>query len=90
MSFENVLASPFPQARPSWSDRRLDEALHRRRRYDRQNPPSEVYVYVGEKQATGNPVERAGLTGGDLFGVKVPGDPTEATVNGGEHFDSSP
>ena len=55
--------------------------------YNPQNPPSEVYVYVGEKQATGNPVQRAGLTGGDLFGIKVQGDPTEATVAGGEHFD---
>ena len=35
--------------------------------------PGQVYVYVGEKKATGNPAERAGLTGGKLFGIKVPG-----------------
>ena len=32
-----------------------------------------MYVYVGEKKATGNPAERAGLTGGTLYGIKVPG-----------------
>jgi hypothetical protein len=31
----------------------------------------QVYVYVGEKQAFGNVVERAGLTNGTLYGVKV-------------------
>jgi hypothetical protein len=33
----------------------------------------QVYVYVGDKRSAGNPVERAGLTGGTLFGVKVNG-----------------
>ena len=33
----------------------------------------EIYVYVGEKQRTGNAVERAGLTNGRLFGLKVDG-----------------
>jgi hypothetical protein len=33
--------------------------------------PSEVYVYVGNKQATGNDIEKAGLTGGTLYGVRV-------------------
>ena len=32
---------------------------------------SGLYVYVGTKQATGNAVERAGLHGGSLYGVKV-------------------
>lgn len=35
--------------------------------------PGEVYVYVGQKRATGNPAERAGLTGGKLYGVRIPG-----------------
>jgi len=39
--------------------------------------PGQVYVYVGTKTTTGNPVERAGLTNGKLYGVKVPGVPTE-------------
>lgn len=33
----------------------------------------QVYVYVGEKQRTGNDVERAGLTGGTLYGVRIDG-----------------
>ena len=46
----------------------------------------QVYVYVGTKQATGNTVERAGLTNGSLYGVKVTGVSTEGdatTVPGG-------
>ena len=33
--------------------------------------PSEVYVYVGTKTRRGHPVERAGLTNGKLYGLKV-------------------
>ncbi len=44
--------------------------------------PGQVYVYVGEKAKTGNPAERAGLTGGTLYGIKVPGVPVEPTVGG--------
>jgi hypothetical protein len=32
-----------------------------------------VYVYVGEKRATGNPAQRAGRAGGKLYGVRIPG-----------------
>ncbi|MEZ5098290.1 MAG: DUF839 domain-containing protein [Thermoleophilia bacterium] len=35
----------------------------------------QVYVYVGEKQRAGNPVERAGLTNGRLYGVRIVGVP---------------
>jgi hypothetical protein len=42
----------------------------------------QVYVYVGEKKAEGNPVERAGLTGGTLYGIKVAGYPTEPADTG--------
>lgn len=38
---------------------------------DTNNAP--VYVYVGEKSATGNPVERAGLVGGERYGIAVDG-----------------
>ncbi len=34
----------------------------------------QVYLYMGEKKSKGNPVERAGLTDGKLFGIKVDGD----------------
>jgi serralysin len=33
--------------------------------------PGEVYVYVGEKKATGVAVEKAGLTDGQLFGISA-------------------
>ena len=32
-----------------------------------------VYVYVGAKSASGNPIERAGLVGGDRYAVSVAG-----------------
>jgi hypothetical protein len=37
----------------------------------------QVYVYVGEKTASAHPVEAAGLSGGQLFGVQVSGFPGE-------------
>jgi secreted PhoX family phosphatase len=37
----------------------------------------QVYVYVGDKQATGNTVEKAGLTNGLLYGVQVTDVPKE-------------
>ena len=40
--------------------------------------PGQVYVYVGTKRTTGNPVERAGLHGGKLYGVRV--------VDGGANY----
>ncbi len=33
--------------------------------------PSEMHIYVGNKQASGHPIEKAGLTNGKLHGVKV-------------------
>ena len=33
--------------------------------------PGQVYLYVGTKQSSGNPVQRAGLQGGKLYGIKV-------------------
>ena len=33
-------------------------------------PGGHVYVYVGDKRASGNPVEKAGLTGGVLYAVR--------------------
>ncbi len=46
------------------------------------SPRGEIYVYVGEKSGEGNDVERAGLTGGRLFGVRIEGvaEETDATV----------
>ena len=41
--------------------------------------PGEVYVYVGEKRSAGNAVERAGLVGGSLYGLRIPSLPTTAS-----------
>ncbi|MGN6751069.1 MAG: hypothetical protein ACTHJJ_00780, partial [Intrasporangium sp.] len=49
----------------------------------------QVYVYVGEKKATGNDVERAGLTGGKLYGLAIDGVASETdatTVGAGTGF----
>ena len=51
--------------------------------------PGQVYVYVGEKKATRNPAERAGLTGGKLYGIKVSGiavEPPNTGVPSGTAF----
>ncbi len=31
----------------------------------------QVYFYAGDKKATGNAIDQAGLTGGHLFGIHV-------------------
>ncbi len=35
--------------------------------------PGQVYFYVGDKKATGTDVDKAGLTGGQLYGLKIEG-----------------
>jgi hypothetical protein len=43
----------------------------------------QVYVYAGDKNTTGaTPVDRAGLTGGSLYGIKVTGYPAEVAATG--------
>jgi hypothetical protein len=42
----------------------------------------QVYIYVGEKKTSGTPIEKAGLTGGVLYGLKVPGAPSEDATSG--------
>jgi hypothetical protein len=42
----------------------------------------QVYVYIGDKRSSGNPVEKAGLVGGKLYGVKVAGFATESAATG--------
>lgn len=43
--------------------------------------PGQVYVYVGDKQASGNAVERAGLANGTLSGIKVASTPLEVSAS---------
>ena len=45
-------------------------------------PTGQVYVYVGDKKTTGNPAEKAGLTGGTLYGIKIAGTPVEPAGTG--------
>jgi Ca2+-binding RTX toxin-like protein len=46
--------------------------------------PGEVYLYVGDKRAGGNTVEKAGLVGGDLYGIAASfGNDTGATPGAG-------
>jgi hypothetical protein len=40
--------------------------------------PGQLYVYVGAKQSTGSPTQKAGLMGGKLYGIKV--------VDGGPNY----
>ena len=51
--------------------------------------PGQVYVYVGAKKATGSPIERAGLTGGSVYGVRVPSAPTVSKTVGGVAYAAS-
>jgi hypothetical protein len=82
-SFENIVASPHPQTKTvvfclDDSDAQTNPALT--------TQPSELYVYVGNKQATGNDVEKAGLVGGTLYGIRVSTAagvvPAESNLNG--------
>lgn len=78
MSFENVLASPVAQLKTVVMG--TDDASSST---NGAGTPSELYMYVGTKKADGNAIERAGLTGGSLFGLHVPGsDASESTTNG--------
>jgi serralysin len=58
MGFENILASPYTGAKTVVIG-------------NEDTNGGQVYVYVGDKQASGNDVERAGLTNGELFGIKA-------------------
>ena len=52
--------------------------------------PGQVYVYLGQKQTTGTPIEKAGLTNGKVYGIKVAGLSTETnatTIAPGTRFD---
>jgi hypothetical protein len=64
-SYENVLARPF--ASPQTVVIGIND-----------NDPGQIYVYVGNKQSTGTPLQKAGLLGGNLYGIKV--------VNGGPNY----
>ena len=76
-AWENVVASPHPQMKTIVM--MLDDSSASTRATSLCdsagqigcNVPSELYMYVGTKQREGNAIERAGLTNGALFGVRV-------------------
>jgi hypothetical protein len=87
-AFENNVASPFAQ------DKTIVVGLDDSRREfssEGASEPSEVYVWVGNKQRTGTDIERAGLRNGILHGLRVgtPGnyDANEGAVTSGERFE---
>ncbi len=61
-SHENAVANPFAQ------DKTIVMGTD-----DAGGGKGQVYVYIGTKQATGNEVQKAGLTGGQLYGIAVTG-----------------
>lgn len=64
-SWENSVASPKAQRKTIVVG--LDDSS-----------PGQNYVYVGNKQTTGNDVQRAGLNDGKLYGIKANWGPAEA------------
>ena len=44
--------------------------------------PGQVYIHKGTKTSAGNPAQRAGITDGTLYGVKIPHTPDESRESG--------
>lgn len=63
-SWENSVASPAP------ADKTIVAGMD-------DSTPGQIYFYVGNKTKTGSEIEKAGLTNGKLYGVKVDGFVTE-------------
>ncbi len=68
-SWENAVANPFSGSKTVVLG--TDDST-----------PGQVYVYVGDKTGTGNDVQKAGLTGGSLYGIKVSGPADESRTTG--------
>jgi secreted PhoX family phosphatase len=67
-SWENAIASPFTSNKTIVAG--TDDAT-----------PGQVYMYIGTKTNTGTEIEKAGLSGGKLYGVKVTGLATEVSAS---------
>ena len=67
-AYENIVVSPFEQ--DATVAVLTDDATN-----------GEIYVYVGQKQATGTEVEKAGLVGGNLYSMSVVGKPFELDLD---------
>jgi hypothetical protein len=91
-SFENVAPSPYPQdltivgAQDDANRLFISEGAGA----GTQEVPSEVYFYIGTKKSAGSVIDKAGLTGGILNGLKV-GTPghyaaDETAITSGDRF----
>ena len=60
LSYENAVANPLAQDKTIVAI--TDDVAG-----------GQVYIYVGQKQSTGTEIDKAGLTNGDLYGLKVSG-----------------
>jgi hypothetical protein len=49
---------------------------------DDTSPRGQVYIYIGDKTASADPIEAAGLKNGNLYGIKVTGFPEEDFTSG--------
>ncbi len=70
VAFENALACPTAQ------DKTIVMGMDDASRVGG-TTPSEVNIYIGTKTATGTDIEKAGLTNGQLYGLKVTGKTAE-------------
>jgi hypothetical protein len=92
-SFENVVAGPFGQQKTivmvgddagTATNVTVANVCRAAGQTGCVSPPSEVFMYVGTKQQKGNDIERAGLTNGKLYGLRVK---TDGKVVTGENRD---
>lgn len=51
--------------------------------------PGQVYLYVGDKQTTGNAVQQAGLDNGIVYGIKIDGGPQQEARATGYNADEA-
>jgi len=68
MAFENVVACPHGKRKTIIAlldDGSVDPAAAPA------SNPSEVFIYIGTKESTGTEIEKAGLTNGKLYGIRV-------------------
>ena len=75
MAYENAVACPYPQEKTIVTCTDDSSAATG----PLPNNGSEVYFFIGNKQSTGHPIERAGLTNGWLYGLTITVDGTPVT-----------
>ena len=69
MAYENVVACPHAQEKTIVM--LLDDSALSTAGVITNSVPSEVYVYIGNKEKNGHPIVQAGLTNGSFYGVKI-------------------